>query len=573
MEISKSGTKDGYSQNAASNILHACLKHNQVSVEAVKTLIDLGADVSFCDEQENTVLHWAALHSRNQILKLLITEAEKRGVLENLVNKKNGVLASRFVMNGGQGEDTALHFAAVSHAPCAKIFGMLIHHGWDVHARNSNQMTPFLYCAVSGNVFLLQYLQEKYGVDIFAKDLQGHTALHLAAQFNWELVVQHLLRNGFDGTERDVKDNVPAHYAAQSNERCIAQFLRHAKPTFLEMRNVENWSVRKSISQFGAANVKSTLRRWDSFNGTKTNILSKAMFLMNRKLGNRMYGLHKDSSTSFAMTIIFAVIQAAALVTNISIVLPWLTVEYPTLVYVEYAWLALALYSTYAWWMFRYIDPGFIPQNHCSNVKQGGIDSVNSQLKDNSRYWELIENGQTNRLCSTCMIVKPLRSKHSGHANRCVKKFDHHCGYMSSPIAAANYKWFIIWAHIQIVAMSGYVGSMLYYLWAIKALWYNWLWLMVLLTGFFVIWGPFFVISHWNGNIFQNRTTNEAFNWKRYKHLKDKNGDYHNPFNLGRDKNFKIFCGQMEDPNVEVPPDYRTLPEMSGFAKDLLDIA
>merc|ERR1719233_2448186 len=113
---------------------------------------------------------------------------------------------------------------------------------------------------------------------------------------------------------------------------------------------------------------------------------------------------------------------------------------------------------------------------------------------------------------------------------------------------------------------------MFYYLRTIEAGWFHGCWLMVVLTGFFVVWGPFFVVSHWNGNIFQNRTTNEAFNWKRYKHFQKKCGEYHNPFNLGREKNFKIFCGQMEDPNVDVPQEFRTQSEMSGFAKDLLDI-
>merc|ERR1719285_562203 len=104
METSKNVGQNGRTQNAASKILQTCLRHNQVNGEAVKTLIDLGADVTFCDENDNTVLHWAALHSRDQILKFLITHAETKGVLSNLVNSRNKPVSTLHVINGGQGE-------------------------------------------------------------------------------------------------------------------------------------------------------------------------------------------------------------------------------------------------------------------------------------------------------------------------------------------------------------------------------------------------------------------------------------------------------------------------------------
>ncbi|ESW19089.1 hypothetical protein PHAVU_006G096000 [Phaseolus vulgaris] len=75
-----------------------------------------------------------------------------------------------------------------------------------------------------------------------------------------------------------------------------------------------------------------------------------------------------------------------------------------------------------------FTDPGTV---NTENVSQ----YISAYPYDNIIYSE--------KECSTCKIPKPARSKHCSICDRCVARFDHHCGWMNNCIGEKNTRYFM----------------------------------------------------------------------------------------------------------------------------------
>src|SRR5690606_5117345 len=100
----------------------------------------------------------------------------------------------------------------------------------------------------------------------------------------------------------------------------------------------------------------------------------------------------------------------------------------------------------YSWYHCLHADPGYISPGS----------------EDEEEIFASIENGMMDarHYCLTCLIKKPLRSKHDRLTNRCIGRFDHYCVWMNMPIGYKNHRYFMIfcYSHVMCQFLLTYSG-------------------------------------------------------------------------------------------------------------------
>lgn len=241
-------------------------------------------------------------------------------------------------------------------------------------------------------------------------------------------------------------------------------------------------------------------------------------------------------------------------------------------------------------------DPGVVTSYH---------DDIGKMLEDAAHGVPL----DVATYCRTCLVLKPLRSKHCAKCGVCIARLDHHCTWINRCVGYGNHRIFVVFLLLQTSALFGYVSlSMIVIFEKIQDL-YDirvsaadggtslkssssmtsmdvWIELPPLISSYFLVimvfsWGilAFVALSIMTKqhlvNMAKNLTVNEQINWRRYAYLTKKtNGTsasgaknvvMSNPFDRGVKKNVKEFFTRSGKQTV----DYRKLfkaPSERGFA-------
>ncbi|XP_030956370.1 probable protein S-acyltransferase 17 isoform X2 [Quercus lobata] len=109
---------------------------------------------------------------------------------------------------------------------------------------------------------------------------------------------------------------------------------------------------------------------------------------------------------------------------------------------------------------------GYIPGYYLSGVHSfsdpGTVKAENvSQYISAYPYDNVI---YSEKECSTCKIPKPARSKHCSICDRCVARFDHHCGWMNNCIGERNtgyFMAFLLWHFLLCIYGAVTIGLIL----------------------------------------------------------------------------------------------------------------
>ncbi|KAJ4308776.1 hypothetical protein N0V84_011892 [Fusarium piperis] len=183
-------------------IHHAAMHGHRPTMQS---LIEAGTDVNLVDALGNTPLFWAAYKGHKDLVEDLWKDSNMR------LRDHNG--------------RTPLHIAAMAEADAPrreKVVALLLDMGpakeedrfdVDIEAKDRFSQTPLHYAALCRHAEVISLLLDK-GADIEARDSDGQTPLYYAAESRHIEVISLLLDKGADIEAQDSDGRTPLRYAA-----------------------------------------------------------------------------------------------------------------------------------------------------------------------------------------------------------------------------------------------------------------------------------------------------------------------------------------------------------------------
>ncbi|KAI5632954.1 DHHC palmitoyltransferase domain-containing protein [Phthorimaea operculella] len=483
----------------------------------VKELVEAGWDVNQPDAETVTLLHWAAINNRREIIQFLLS----RGAAVDAV--------------GGE-----------------------------------LQATPLQWAARQGHLEAVVLLV-RAGADPRLRDAEGCASLHLAAQFGHTAVVAYLVARGADPDEGDAGGMTPLMWAcwkvaAVDPARLLLTLGASPHPADRAHGNTAlHWAI---LARNSTAISTLVLYGNASLDQSRSHCFRKLAY--DRKfrwwtmaglplLGFYLIGLVLELSASYwlkalllgALCLAMQALASAMLDDDLKNMFP-LSVYLATKVWFYITWVVFISSAVGFWGTLLFLvcsgalwvtflrswrsDPGVI-----TNTRQ---DKLRTIVELSEGAWG--RGGfEPARFCSACLVRRPLRSKHCAVCNRCVAKFDHHCPWVGNCIGAKNHIYFIgflvslmgmclwtLWGGVQYYRANCPVGAdeaeLPVLAWARCNAWLMW---VLANAAFHLFWVLVLTACQLYLVVCLGMTTNEQLNRGRYRHFQARGG--RSPFTRG----------------------------------------
>jgi len=568
--------------------------------ERVQEIVDNGFNVNERDSENVTLLHWASINNRREIVKYYIKHgADVDAVGGELLSTPLhwacrqghiGVIVQLLSaganpsLRDGEG-CAAIHLAAqFGHTA---IVGYLIAKGQNVNTTDSNGMTPLMWASYRTSSIDPIRLLVTLGSSFTATDnLQGNTPLHWAIQaknstgtsilVNKGSASGHLSISNMSGLTphellvRVSKSSVGT--GGTSNGQCGSSSNGHCedkgqcnKKSNLGLVHWLPPKVRNKIIQGSRQKQRKNMMQKVKENDRFRECCMLAMpFFVIWSVGS-ILELELDYLIKLGLfVLVYLFVNGTSMLTfddRLMNFLP-LGIYFATKFWIYYTWFVyIQLFVSpmttvffvlggtglwYSFWKAWRSDPGVIRTSQ--DVKYRTL----IQLAESEGFDPVV-------FCSSCLVKRPIRSKHCSVCDKCVARFDHHCPWVGNCIGEKNHHYFIFYlVFLSVLTFCTAWGCYIYlssacnseqddgYLSTLKssALCAPWVLFILLMSLFHCIWVTCLGVCQIYQVLFLAMTTNERMNAARYRHFQSVGRGVHkSPFDNGFLQNTLDFFG------------------------------
>lgn len=539
-------------------------------LERCKELVEAGYDVRQADKENVTLLHWAAINNRSELVKYYIS---KGAIVDQL---------------GGDLNSTPLQWAIrQGHLP---MVIQLIRYGADPSIADGEGYRALHLAILFQHMAIAAYLMAK-GQEVDGPDCNGQTPLMLAAQ---KIIgpepTNFLIKNNASVSAVDkVNRNTPLHCAVLAGNVDAAHILLEAGASV----DTENINGHTPIDLAHQVHSPLLIHMLNHIKQERIRSSSRCLRFVNRYrvflqflLCTAMFGsvgatLDMNSDSWLLKGILLTCVVFAVNVASRNFPSPGFQSLLPA------TGLAASIFWMLVTWCFW-----FLPDGHSATVQvlftlnatallfyylrtcrtdPGFVKATEEEKKSNVLV--LAEAGclDPRIFCTSCMIKKPMRAFHCFNCDACVAKQDHHSVWINGCIGARNHHYFIIFL-LSLTMMGSWMfyGCLVYWskhclldyeaqgLWGVVSAMVGcspWLLSVFLLAFYHTCWSSLTLVMQLYQIAFLGLTTAERMTLIIHQRKSRQSISLRqNPYNLGVLKNlvsfFQLRCCGLFKPSV-----------------------